>query len=192
MAVTRLAFAVYFITLFWLHFSNFFPRAQTEFTWLLYLIVLYLVAEKLYSIFRSQGIDLTFAWPLLFFVYLLSGATLFLGSQDDFPLLNRAEHYICFILITYIIWVFFTKYLPQAVWIKHPYYTAILVLAISSLAGVLNEIFEVTSDFLLNTHMVGLQYDTSLDLLMNILGSITFLGVWLIISTSSAPNKSVE
>ena len=69
-------------------------------------------------------------------------------------------------------------------WHDHPYYTALLTLAVTSLIGVGNEIVELLFDRLFNTSLVGgSNYDTSLDLLMNTIGTGMFLSVRLIIGT---------
>ena len=190
LVATRLAFAVYFLFSFWTIKSNYFPHSNLHFVWLVYLIALYLIAEKFYSLFAAQAIDLTFAFPILFSMYSLNLVSLLLGGQEQLPILNRAEHFSIYILLSYIVWIFFTKYLPQEVWKEHPYYTAFLVMSITSLLGVWNEIIELFLDQLFATKYIGQRFDTPLDLLMNTLGSGLFLSVRLILG--SAEHKRIS
>lgn len=155
----------------------------TDISWLVYLVILYYLAERFYATFLKRGIDLSFAFPLLFAVYVLNLVSIVLQAQEKLPLLNRAEHFSSFVFIGYVIWVFFVQYLPQKVWRQHPYYTAVLVLSVSALLGVMNEIVELCIDTTWHTTFVGAHYDTSLDLLMNTLGTGLFLAVRLILLT---------
>ncbi len=186
--VVRFLFFIYFGFAFWSVLTDQFLYSKLSLVWIFYLVGIYIMAETLYLVFGRRGIDLTFAWPLLLAVFILNLVTLILGGQDILPLLNRTEHFASFVLLGYIVWVFFLKYLPQNVWHKHPYYTAILTLAITALLGVSNEIIELFFDRLLGTSIVGDQYDTSLDLLMNTLGSGMFLAVSLIVGTLNEKN----
>src|SRR5688572_24785026 len=86
--------------------------------------------------------------PLGWFVYLASIA---LSAQEKIPIINRAEHFAAFVLLTYIVWVFFLKYLPQDVWRDHPYYTAIIVFSVVAAFGVMNEIVELILDLIFKT-----------------------------------------
>lgn len=187
--ICRLALLVYFIAMFWLYFTQPWPSIALEMPWIIYLIVLYGLAEYLYVFFGRKNIDLTYAWPLLVAVYIISLVAILAGGQEVFPALNRIEHFVSFILITYVVWIFFLKYLPHAVWSKHPYYTALLVLAITSMAGVWNEHFEFFSDMIFNTRLVGPVYDTSLDLLTNTMGSLALLAFELFTIPAKAENK---
>lgn len=187
---SRFAFAAYFLFSLWAIRSNYFPHSSLRFIWLLYLIALYFVAEKLYSLFLAQRIDLTFAFPILFTMYCVNLVSLILGGQEQLPILNRAEHFSIYVLLAYIIWIFFTKYLPQEVWKEHPYYTAILVMSVTSFLGVWNEIIELFIDQLFATEYIGGRLDTPLDLLMNTLGSGLFLSVRLILG--SAEHKRIS
>ena len=189
LSVTRLAFATYFIAAFWMSIASATQASQLELIWVVYLLALYFGAEWLYYFFLKQDIDLSYAFPLLFGVYIFNITTLVNGGQEKFAILNRIEHMSSFILITFVVWVFFTKYLPQSVWVEHPYYTALLTLAVTSLAGVLNEHFEVMIDYFFGTKLVGKGLDTQLDLLMNSLGSALFLGAQLLIGKIDDPNK---
>jgi hypothetical protein len=157
-----------------------FPNSTLEPIWVAYILLMYILAERLYLFFGKKNIDLTFAYPLLFAIYVLNMTTELLGGQEQLPLLNRAEHFTSFILLTFIAWTFFTKYLPHEVWHEHPYYTAILVMSITSMLGVGNEIIELTLDQLFKTKLLGASIDTPLDLLMNTLGAGLFLAVRLI------------
>jgi hypothetical protein len=188
--VTRFAFLFYFLFALWSLKSDHFYFSNLQFVWLLYLLAIYFIAEKIYALFFKQGIDLTFAFPLLFSIYCLSLVGLLLGGQDRLPLLNRTEHFASFVLIAYILWIFFTKYLPQNVWHNHPYYISLLVLSVSSLFGVANEIVELVMDNMFNTNLIGASFDTSLDLLMNTLGSGLYLAVRLIVGESK-PKQAV-
>lgn len=181
---TRAFFIAYVGLLLVIMRSSYFPHSQISFSWIAYLVVLYLIAEYLYTLFGQRGIDLTFAWPLLGMVYAMNGVSILLNGQERFPLLNRAEHFASFVLISYVVWIFFTKYLPQDVWDDHPYYTSLLALAVTSMLGVGNELIELTIDSLFLTHYVGANFDTSIDLLMNSLGSGLFLAVRLILTSS--------
>lgn len=153
-------------------------------------MVIYLVGEKFYSLFKVQRIDLTFAFPIVFSMYCLNLVSLLLGGQDQLPILNRAEHFSIYVLLAYLVWIFFTKYLPQEVWKEHPYYTAILVMSVTSFMGVFNEIIELFIDQLFATRYIGGRLDTPLDLLMNTLGSGLFLSVRLILG--SAEHKRIS
>jgi hypothetical protein len=144
---------------------------------------MYGLAEYVYRIFKHRGIDLSFASPLLFAVFLLNFVSELLNAQVLFPDINRAEHFTSFILIAYIVWTFFTKYLPQDVWQKHPYYTSILVFSVVAALGVGNEIIELFLDIMFKTKTVGPGFDTSYDLVMNTLGSALFLCFRLIYET---------
>ncbi len=184
MIITRLLFASYFIAAFFAIQSPPVPYSTMSYPWLAYLGTLYLLAERGYTFFKRKKIDLTYSFPLLFANYILNGMTELVGGQERFPLLNRTEHLASFIFLAYIVWTFFTKYLPQAVWRRHRYYTAILVFSVTSTFGVINEIVELVLDSLFGTSLVGSQPDTSLDLLMNSLGAGLFLAVQLIISAT--------
>lgn len=181
---TRIAYLFYFIFAFWTLKSDHFPYSNLHFVWLVYLIVLYLFAERIYALFLQQGIDLTFSFPLLFSIYCLTLVGLTLGGQERLPLLNRTEHFASFVLLAFIVWIFFTKYLPQNVWHDHPYYTSLLVLSVTSLLGVSNELVELIMDNLFGTKLVGPNLDTSLDLLMNTLGSGLYLAVRQILGSA--------
>jgi len=184
MIVSRFFFVGYFIFfgLAWRY--AFFKHTVLDLSWLLYLIIMYSAAEIFFSVFLQRGIDLSFAFPLLFAIFMLNFVSLVLQAQERIPIINRAEHFTSFVLIGYVIWIFFLKYLPQTVWSEHPYYTSLLVLAVTSLMGVMNEIIELFLDAMLKTNFVGRQYDTSLDLLMNTLGTGLFLAVRLILGAS--------
>lgn len=181
--VVRLCFGVYFAFTLWSVFAGFFARSQLTYAWIAYQLILYLFMEFLYSKFYRKGIDLTFGWPLVLAVVILNLSTLVLGGQEEFPLMNRAEHFASFVLLGYLVWIFFLKYLPQNVWHNHPYYTALLTLSVTSLLGVGNEIVELILDQIFATSIIGAGFDTSLDLLMNSLGTGLFLAVRLIIGT---------
>mgnify|MGYP001614592916 CR=1 FL=1 len=179
--ITRLLFAVYFITVAIVIARGHLPL--TDSSWLAYLIILYYLAERFYAAFLKRRIDLGFAFPLLLAVYILNFVSIVLQAQEKLPLLNRVEHFASFVFVGYVIWVFFVQYLPQKVWRQHPYYTALLVLSVSALLGVANETVELFIDTIWHTTLVGLRYDTSLDLLMNTLGAGLFLAVRLILLT---------
>ncbi len=180
---SRIAFFLYFFFVFGSALTGKFATANIHIAWLFYLALIYLASEFLYDVFKKRNIDLTFAWPLLFAVYCFHLVLTLSGGRNQLPMLNRAEHFASFVLICYIVWIFFLKYLPQKVWRNHPYYTALLVLSVTSTLGVGNELVELIYDFLLGTSLVDNQYDTSLDLLMNTLGAGTFLSVRLIVGT---------
>lgn len=186
---TRMAFAAYFAAAFLLSIARISETSQLEFIWVVYLLALYFGAEWLYSFFMRQGIDLSYAFPILLAVYLFNITTLVSGGQEKYAVLNRIEHMASFVLITFVVWVFFTKYLPQSVWVEHPYYTALLTLAVTSLAGVLNEHFELIIDYFFGTKLVGPGRDTQLDLLMNSLGSGLFLGTRLMLGKIDDPKR---
>ena len=182
--LSRLAFAAYFVFAFWTIQTGAFIYSGLTLVWLLYLIALYLVAEQLYKKYFQKGIDLTFAFPLLFAVYCLHIVSVLLAGQERLPIMNRAEHFASFILICYVVWIFFIKYLPHEVWHEHQYYTAILVFSVTATLGVGNELVELILDSLFNTRLIGDKFDTSVDLLMNTLGSGVFLSVRLILGTT--------
>ena len=188
--LSRVAFAALItfaiVTLF---SPEIFPYSTLDAVWLAYLFALYVVAEYVYRMLLNKGVDLTFAFPLMFAVFLLNLASVWLDGQTRFPLMNRAEHLTSYVLITYVVWIFFIQYLPQNVWRKHPYYTALLVFAVSTGLGSLNEIFELAMDTIAGTHVVGDKFDTSLDLLMNSLGAGLFLAVRLILGAAEPTLK---
>jgi len=191
--LSRVGFISYFLFSFWSTSpmaSDWFPVSKLTMVWTLYLMAIYLCAEYLYRVFRRKGIDLSFAFPLLFAAYLLTLLSLLSGGQDTNPLINRAEHYASFVLITFVVWVFFSKYLPHHVWRDHPYYTALLALSVASTIGVGNELMELLFDSYFNTELVGRAMDTSLDLLMNTLGSVSFLGLRLLLGQVEAEGHS--
>ena len=182
--LARIGFIGYFIFSLWSVQPAgmvLFPHSQLTVVWTLYLLVIYLAAEYLSRVYLRRGIDLTFAFPLLLGMYLLTLVSLLSGGQDYNPVINRAEHYASFVLITFIVWVFFSKYLPHTVWRDHPYYTAVLVLAVTSTIGVGNELMELLFDTWFDTRLIGTSLDTSLDLLMNTLGAASFLGLRLLL-----------
>lgn len=158
-----------------------FVHSTLDIPWIVYLILIYIGCEIVYSFFKKQGIDLTFAFPLLLAVFILNIVSVLLDGQNRFPLMNRAEHFASFVFLGYIVWVFFVQYLPQKVWKKHPYYTALLVFSVTAAFGSINEIIELGMDIILKSQAVGDRYDTSLDILMNSLGTGLFLGVRLVI-----------
>ncbi len=158
-----------------------FPQGVLNIAWLFYLMVMYMLAEYVYRIFKDKHIDLSFAFPLLFAVFLLNFVSEILNAQERIPDINRAEHFTSFILLAYIVWIFFTKYLPHDVWQKHPYYTSILAFSVVSAFGVCNEIIELFLDIMFHTHTVGPGFDTSYDLVMNTLGATLFLSFRLIL-----------
>lgn len=191
MIFSRAAFFVLFVfSILTLEFS-WFPNSTLEPVWLAYLIVIYVIAERLYDFFGREAIDLSFAFPIMLAIYILSLVGVLLGGQEQLPLLNRAEHLTTYILIGYIVWTFFTKYLPQDVWQEHPYYTALLVLSVTAGLGVLNEIIELALDILFGTNLLGSHLDTPLDLLMNTLGASLFLSVYLILGSTGSKKPPI-
>jgi len=160
--------------------QGYFPVSVLNPFWLAYLIIVYGVAEKIYSAFLKRGVDVIYAFPLVFVAYMVNFVSMILRAQEKIPLLNRVEHFITFVLGAYIVWQFFLRYLPQKEWREHPYYTSILVLSITTLFGVFNEIIELYMDINFGTFTIGPLFDTSVDLLMNILGAGLFLCVQLI------------
>ena len=179
--VTRIGFLAYGVGALIALRYNLFPATEYSYGLWLYLVILYFIGEKLYATFRSRGIDLSYAFPLLFATYLLNLVASLIEAQDHFPLLNRVEHFASFVLLTYVVWIFFLKYLTQDVWRDHPYYTSLLVFSIVAAFGVVNEIVELGLDFIFNTRLIGSGLDTSLDLLMNSLGSGGFLAIELML-----------
>lgn len=185
---TRIGFATAFLFIFLVAFYHLIPRSELSLSWLFYLFVLYIIAERFYYVFKERGVDLTFAYPLMLVMYTLNIVSMSFEAQERFPLLNRVEHFVSFLFLAYIAWVFFNQYLPQSVWRDHPYYTALLVFSITAAAGVINEIVELSLDGLFKTRFIGMdRLDTSLDLLMNTLGSGIFLAVQLVLR---APTKT--
>lgn len=189
--ITRGAFLLYGIGMVVALSKDYFPPNQISYGWVSYLVVLYVIAEQLYTTFRTRGIDLSFAFPLLFSVYMLNFTSIMVEAQEKFPLLNRVEHFASFVLITYVVWVFFLKYLPHNVWHDHPYYTAVLVFSVVAGFGVINEIVELVLDQVFRTHLIGTgRFDTSLDLLMNSVGSGAFLAVELMMGLTERSRKT--
>lgn len=190
--MSRLLFAGYFVTLIVAMNSGAFPYATLTYPWLIYLGAIYLIAEKGYQFFKGRNIDLTYAFPLIFAMYALNATTELLGGQDRLPLLNRTEHFVSHIFLAYVVWTFFTKYLPSKVWKQHTLYTAGLVFAVTAALGVLNEITELLLDALFSTGLIGNRLDTPLDLLMNTLGASLFLAVRLILGTAQSTANPQE
>lgn len=178
--LSRLFFFTYFVFYALCLFQGWFSGSILTSYWLVYLIVVYIVAEKIYDAFLKRGVDVIYAFPLVFVAYMVNFVSMLLRAQDNVPLLNRAEHFITYILGAYIVWQFFLRYLSQSVWREHPYYTSILVLSITTTFGVANEIIELFMDINFGTHTIGPKYDTSVDLLMNVLGVGLFLSIQLI------------
>lgn len=193
--LSRLAFTAYFIFAFSAAYLHAFPGStdsSANIAWILYLLALYLIAEQLYRNFKKRQIDLTFAFPLLFAVYCLHLVSILLAGQERLPILNRAEHFASFVFICYVVWIFFVQYLPQKVWRKHQYYTALLVFSVTSALGVGNELVELVFDSLFNTKLIGPRLDTSFDLLMNSLGAGAFLAARLIIGFAEEKTQSSQ
>lgn len=185
LVLSRLAFAVLLaVAMFSLAKPGLFPYSTLDLPWIFYLIGIYGLAEYVYAVFRERDIDLAFAFPLMFFVILLHMVSIWLDGQQRFPLMNRAEHFTSYVLVTYIVWVFFIQYLPQKVWRRHPYYTALLVFSVASAFGSLNEVFELILESIFGSQLIGDRWDTSLDILMNTLGSFVFLGARLILGAA--------
>lgn len=165
--VSRVVLIGFFLFALSASIFDWFPDSSLTVHWFAYLVAIYIMAEAIYYRFNQRGINLAFAFPLLFAVVLLNFFSMLIQAQERVPIINRAEHFASFVLFAYIVWIFFLKYLPHKVWRDHPYYTAILVLSVTSLAGVMNEIVELFLDQAFGTTTVGLHFDTSLDLLMN-------------------------
>src|SRR5687768_16335183 len=101
---SRIAFVGLFSTFAGLVYRDYFP--PVGYVWMLYLLGSYLVCERIYRGFKNRGIDLTFAFPLLFAVYVLHLASLLVRGQEEIPIINRAEHFATFVLLAYIVWIF--------------------------------------------------------------------------------------
>lgn len=188
--LSRIAFLILFaVAALSLSTPQFFPVSTLDVPWLLYIILIYLAAEWVHADFTRKGIDLTFAFPLLLFVLLLHLVSVWLDGQTRFPLMNRAEHFASFVLITYAVWVFFLQYLPQRVWHHHPYYTALLVFSVVSALGSINEIVEIALERVFASRLIGDRLDTSLDILMNTLGAGMFLAVRLILGAAEKQKR---
>lgn len=181
--VSRWLFLAYFLFAAYATHYLLFPQSRLSFVWITYLLTLYYLLERVYDFYQKKVIDLSYAFPLLFAVYAFNLISMLTDAQSRLPIINRAEHFLSFVLLTYVIWIFFHKYLPQKVWREHPYYTALIVLSVTSLLGVLNEIIELTLDSIFKTDLIGDRLDTPLDLMMNTLGATLFLSVWLILSS---------
>ncbi len=177
---SRLLFLGYFVFYVLSLLQGWFSTSLLTATWLVYLVCVYILAEKIYEAFLKRGVDLIYAFPVLFLAYMVNFVSMLLRGQENFPFLNRAEHFITYVLAAYIVWQFFLQYLPQKGWREHPYYTSILVLSLSTFFGVLNEIIELFMDVNFGTHTIGPRLDTNVDLLMNILGAGFFLCIQLI------------
>lgn len=178
--ISRVLFALYLVyyALDWRF--EWLLGSRLSIVWLVYLVAIYVVAERIYFMFKKRGVDVVYAFPILFVASQVNFASIILRSQENLPLLNRAEHFIMYVLLSYIVSQFFLRYLPQSVWNDHPYYTAILILSVTQTIGVGNEIIELYMDTNFYTTAIGPSFDTNLDLLMNMLGAGVFLGVQLI------------
>ncbi len=183
--VSRMLFTSYFLFFFFSLREGWFAGSLLTPYWLAYLIVLYVIAEKIYASFLKRGIDVIYAFPILFVVYQVNFVSMLLRSQETGTVLNRVEHFITYLLVSYIVWQFFLRYLPHTVWQEHPYYTSILVLSVTSMFGVINELVELFMDMNFHTYTIGPRFDTNLDLLMNLLGAGLFLSVQLIMHESA-------
>jgi hypothetical protein len=181
---SRLLFAAYFTFAVFSAESKIFSHSTLSYVWIIYLLGVYYLMERTLVFFSQRNIDLSFAFPLLLSIYVLNFVSVSLNAQDRFPLMNRAEHFLGFVLMAYIVWTFFLEYLPQRVWREHPYYTALIVLSVTSTFGVANELAELLFDSLFDTILIGRAMDTSLDLLMNTLGIALFLSVRLILGSA--------
>ena len=157
------------------------PETERTAVWFFYVLGLYLTAEWLYRLFLRRGVDMAFAFPIGLAILGLNVVTIYTGGQDGFPLLNRAEHLVTFVLVAFVVWVFFMQWLPTGMWQEHPYYTAWTVLGIVTLAGLANEFMELVLDQFFGTRLVGADGDTVQDLLMNTLGAVLFLATRLIL-----------
>ena len=177
---SRLLFLSYFIFYCLSLIQGWFANSLLNVYWLGYLVLVYVLAEKIYDAFKKRNVDLVYAFPLVFGAYMVNFVSMLLRGQENFPILNRAEHFVTYIIAAYIIWQFFLQYLPQKTWNEHPYYTSILVLSLSTFFGVLNEIIELFMDVNLGTQTIGPMLDTNVDLLMNMLGAGLFLCIQLI------------
>lgn len=186
---SRIALISFFVIAIYGSFSGWVPQGSVTIWWFAYLIGIYIASEGIYGVFKKRDIDLAFAFPLLFAVVLLNFFSILIEAQERYPIINRAEHFASFVLFAYIVWVFFLKYLPQKVWKEHPYYTSLLVLSVTSLAGVMNEIVELALDLLVGTNTIGPRFDTAMDLLMNTLGAGLFLAVQLIVNEGNVFSK---
>ncbi len=187
---SRIGFIGYFLFTAWTLYFHPYTSSALAGEWVLYLLLIYILSERIYFLFLPRRIDLSFAFPILLAIYTLNLSTLLLGGQVEHYLLNRAEHFASFVLLTYVIWVSFTQYFAKELWKHHPYYTAVTVLAFASLLGVINELIELLLDSLLGTHLIGPNLDTSLDLFMNTLGSILLIGTNLILKAGDDHTQS--
>lgn len=181
--VTRTLFALYFLyyALDW-HFG-WLLGTRLSIIWLGYLVLIYALAELIYRAFKKRGVDVVYAFPILFIESQIDFASIIFRSQDNvhIMIINRFEHFVMYVLLAYVVSQFFLRYLPSKVWSEHPYYTAILILSVTQTIGVINEIFELFMDTNFRTTAIGPRFDTNLDLLMNFLGAGLFLCVQLII-----------
>lgn len=181
---SRLLLVGYFIVAAGMLRYNIFPESHLSYVWLVYLAAMYYLAERLYRFFGSKNIDLSFAFPLVLAMYVFNLVSLTLNAQEVMPIINRAEHFVSFVLLGYVTWIFFLQYLPPKVWRQHLYHTATMVLAMTALYGVVNELVELLFDTIFGTRLIGSRLDTPLDLLMNTLGTGTFLAVRLILGAA--------
>ena len=154
--------------------------SRLSIVWLVYLVALYIIAEVVYAAFKRRGVDLVYAFPVLFIASQINFISIILRSQENIPMLNRVEHFFMYILLTYVVSQFFLRYLPSQVWNNHPYYTAILTFSVAQCIGVMNEVVELFLDTNFQTTAIGPRFDTNLDLLMNMLGAGLFLCTRLI------------
>ncbi|HSX24341.1 MAG TPA: hypothetical protein VLG69_00015 [Candidatus Andersenbacteria bacterium] len=188
LTITRVLFALYFIyyILDW-HFG-WLLGSRLSIIWLGYLVLIYAISERIYASFKKRGVDLVYAFPILFIASQLDFASIILRSQENIPIINRFEHFSMYILLSYVVSQFFLRYLPQKVWNDHPYYTAILILSVTQCLGVINEILELYMDTNFHTNAIGPRFDTNLDLLMNMLGAGLFLCIRLILHEANKSN----
>jgi len=170
-----ISFAIYTIEF------DVFQASELSYIWILYTFFVFYLLEQMYSFYAKKNISLAYAYPAMLAIYFVNLVSVMSNAQVNYPIINRAEHYLSYIIYASVVWIFFLKYLPQAVWRKHPYYTSLIVFSVTSTFGVLNELIELSFDLIFNSNYIGSRFDTPLDLLMNSLGIASFLTAWLIL-----------
>ena len=187
----RVLFLIYFLVAGGVLLKYDIPEEKLVTIWVIYLGFVYAGAEGIYYMFKQRKINLVSAFPLLIGAYTVKLITLIAGGQTKFSLMNRLEHFITYLLLSYIVWVFFMKYLSHKTWKEHPFYTSILVFAVVSAAGVFNELIELFMDTVFHTNAIGPGFDTVYDLLMNTIGILLFLGIRLAYGVSEESDGEV-
>ncbi|MEO6077278.1 MAG: hypothetical protein ABIP54_00650, partial [Candidatus Andersenbacteria bacterium] len=108
---SRLLFGIHvlYYALDW-HFG-WFLGDRLSIVWLGYLCAIYVIAEIIYHAFKRRGVDLVYAFPVLFIESQVDFASIIFRSQDNINtmIINRLEHFAMYLLVTYVVSQFFLR-----------------------------------------------------------------------------------